>query len=1187
MAEGTITRQDIVTDDALQFGAEYAKNVQLAINKNDELKKSALGLFDIYKQLKGVTNENDFKTINQQQIQLTQNATKAYQEQSNALKAISIVWKEQDQLEKNLISTKKKNELATESTNRALIKERETLRLQNLEIKRNLTSMGRLTNERDKARKSVQELQAKLALGKKLSDQEQRELAQSTAAFEKYNNAITVIKTSTKQFQENVGNYPKQLKVVGGTIRQLLPILGLASGLKLAFDFAKEARQAAIEAKGVEFAFKRLGDEGENAFLRIKKSTRGLLSDLDIKKALVDFDNFNISLEETDTLFEFLAVRSQQTGKSIEDLQSSLVEGLSKESKLRIDNLGIATADLNAELEKTPNFVQAVANIAKREVAEAGSILDDAANSQAKWNADLENFQLAVGKGFVAKFSNAIYELGSNILRAITPAENMTKQFEDQAKYVIDLEKNLIPLVDEYDNLKGKTELSVKEQDRLKTVITDISKIAPTVTTQFDEYGNALDISSEKARDFISTQQALLKFRNQEAIKEQTEDLEGYRREIAELNAELNRRNSEGDIIVATITKQGSAVRKLNAQEIADKQAKLARLQQLEAGALESIDQLSGDYLDKYIAREKAKTEALLKELQDRALALDIDIKGKSADELKKLIAEAEKQLSPEELKRRQKALEEARKQALQDEFNYSKALIQANIDSENEILNNKNLRAGERLSANLDLFIQSKRLLDLEKAYAIKNAKGRVDEIKRIELEYTNDLAALEKQRADNSNAVLADEFTKVTTRLEIRKKAEEDALNAEIVLLQEQLTKKEITVKEYEEAILKIKRDAAIKALEQQIEFYEAELNNPLLSPEQRILLEEALANTKIALSNLVTDNFISDAKTQEEAEKKLQEFRKKAINETSNVIAEALDLDSSVIERFLTGLTEGFENAFEAIQASVAVAGEVIDSLFDAKAQRYEEDIQRNNDYYTALLDNENLTEQQRSALEAEREQKNAEIEKKKRESERKAAVFSKVAAITEVGIDTARKVAAIKTQAALLAANPFTLPAVPIALAQIPLVLGFGALAIAAIAAKPIPKYAIGTEYHPGGPAEVAENVPEVIQEPGKKPFIQHKRAVLNLAKGSKVYPSVDAYEKIKIAAIMTSFHSQKKNISDYELAKSFDAFNDANIVGELKENTKAVKNLKLSVNMKSQKSPDISQLLYKKEQINWS
>lgn len=186
----------------------------------------------------------------------------------------------------------------------------------------------------------------------------------------------------------NVGNYNKAWQGLRSTLIGGLGISTAVIGLK---NLGSELLERGNDLRGIEFAFDRLGQRGEAAFNRIKQSTRGLVSDTDIKRSLVEFDNFNISLEQTDTLFEFLAVRAAQTGTSIDKLKDSLVEGLSKESKLRIDNLGISAGELNAELEKTPNFVEAVANIAKREVAEAGDVLDKAGNNQQRWNVVIQN----------------------------------------------------------------------------------------------------------------------------------------------------------------------------------------------------------------------------------------------------------------------------------------------------------------------------------------------------------------------------------------------------------------------------------------------------------------------------------------------------------------------------------------------------------------------------------------------------------------------------------------------------------------------------------------------------------------------------------------------------------------------------------------------------------------------------
>lgn len=253
------------------------------------------------------------------------------------------------------------------------------------------------------------------------------ELNQATAAQKKFREETGL---TTKTVDKAKGGFASLFPSVSGAI---LFTDAIKSGITFAKEFIGNSVQMAIEAKGVDFAFERLGETGKIAFEKVKASTRGLLSDLEIKRSLVEFDNFNISLEESATLFEFLSVRATQTGQSVDYLKQSMVEGLSKESKLRIDNLGISTAKLNEELERTPNFVQAVANIAKTEIAKAGNILDEAASSSQKWNATLENTQLKLGKlinnsGVIPFFQ----KLGTSILNIVAPLEKASEATEKE-----------------------------------------------------------------------------------------------------------------------------------------------------------------------------------------------------------------------------------------------------------------------------------------------------------------------------------------------------------------------------------------------------------------------------------------------------------------------------------------------------------------------------------------------------------------------------------------------------------------------------------------------------------------------------------------------------------------------------------------------------------------------------------
>ena len=48
--------------------------------------------------------------------------------------------------------------------------------------------------------------------------------------------------------------------------------------------------------------------------------------------------------------------------------------------------------------------------------------------------------------------------------------------------------------------------------------------------------------------------------------------------------------------------------------------------------------------------------------------------------------------------------------------------------------------------------------------------------------------------------------------------------------------------------------------------------------------------------------------------------------------------------------------------------------------------------------------------------------------------------------------------------------------------------------------------------PGGSAIVGEKRPEVVVEPGKKPYVVDKPSILDLAKGTKVIPSLSDWNK---------------------------------------------------------------------------
>ena len=107
----------------------------------------------------------------------------------------------------------------------------------------------------------------------------------------------------------------------------------------------------------------------------------------------------------------------------------------------------------------------------------------------------------------------------------------------EQIKQFGSAQQNLIPLIQEYETLKAKTELSADEQLRMKTIIGNIAEITPFAISQMDDYGNAIDISTEKAKEWIEAQKVFLKYQNAEAIKDTEDKLEKINKKLEKQTA--------------------------------------------------------------------------------------------------------------------------------------------------------------------------------------------------------------------------------------------------------------------------------------------------------------------------------------------------------------------------------------------------------------------------------------------------------------------------------------------------------------------------------------------------------------------------------------------------------------------------------------------------------------------------
>ena len=748
-------------------------------------------------------------------------------------------------------------------------------------------------------------------------------------------NEIKGINTTLFKSQGLVQKFKKGFSEV------LFPVSGallftqaLSSGVRFAREFIVESRELALEAKGVEFAFEALGDRGEDAFNRIKLSTRGLLSDIDIKKSIVEFDNFNLSLEESDTLFEFLSIRAAQTGKSIDSLRDSLVEGLSKESKLRIDNLGISALELNEQLEKSPTFIDAVATIAKREIAEAGSILDDAANSQTKWNATLENSKLRLGRLILDSGAVEFFQdLGSSILETVLPLEDSVDKFKSQRAQVNLLEKETQPLIDRYKELSEKTSLSNTEQSELNSLIQAITTRIPLAATGFDEYGKALGLSTVKAEDFIKQQRAMLAITNKDAIEDTREQIGEVEKDISRLTEILNE-YADGEYLtpsgrVVEVTTEQIENLQSQLQKAQDEKLGLDGILQELTGIIEGVEEGGKKVVDKIVNIKKATLKEL-EALGTEDAKAEIKRRKEVADEQKKIadanikavmeIEDLRIQIIEDEQKREQEKLKntlERKKKEVdnskaseQNKNELKKSLDKKYISDKQKIddkyLKEKNDKEQKALLDNLELELNNAKDGSKEKLVALQNYLD-----KKLELELANEQLTFEQKELLRQNY----EQLKIDAKTEqddlLKQKEEEkdldDLAKAELAVdaaIDISNAFLEIRANRDQEEIKKneAKSQADIKLLKQELD---SKLKNENLSKQQREKLEEEYA-TKVDAINKDLDR--KNAAIKEEAWKR---ERKAAL--------------ITVIIQTALAVTKALPNLFLATAAGIAGAAQ----------------------------------------------------------------------------------------------------------------------------------------------------------------------------------------------------------------------------------------------------------------------
>jgi hypothetical protein len=193
------------------------------------------------------------------------------------------------------------------------------------------------------------------------------------------------------------GKLDGMLQVFGGNL--MTKGAGMLAGLATEMgDMVKQGIELAKQGEGIRIAFQRLG-RGD-ILDGLRQATHGTVTDLELMKAAVKFNDFKLPLEELGTMLAFAQQKAKDTGQSVDYMVDSIVTGLGRKSLMILDNLGLSAAQIKERMAETGDMTKAVGAIIREEMAKAGDYVETAADRATQANVSLQNKMEELGRKF-------------------------------------------------------------------------------------------------------------------------------------------------------------------------------------------------------------------------------------------------------------------------------------------------------------------------------------------------------------------------------------------------------------------------------------------------------------------------------------------------------------------------------------------------------------------------------------------------------------------------------------------------------------------------------------------------------------------------------------------------------------------------------------------------------------------
>lgn len=458
------------------------------------------------------------------------------------------------------------------------------------------------------------------------------------------------------------------------------------------------------------------------------------------------------------------------------------------------------------------------------------------------------------------------------------------------------------------------------------------------------------------------------------------------------------------------------------------------------------------------------------------------------------------------------KRLSDTRISLIDDEYEKERATAQKKYE-ENIASIKGNSEEENKLRANYEEILRNE-LLAIDKKYLDK-----IDEEERKRVEDSVKYQLEEKQREYATLAIVSSQ--------NMQKEIDDEL---------ERYRQGIISKEQYEKNKAEITQKYALQEAQRAIDLLKEQIEISGLSDEEKFKIKEALAKAEIDLANKVRDDKKKARDEEIEDEKKYWEELEASLQHLEYVSNNAVDGLGTLFSGLMSLITKVVRDGkleIEDLLGSISAISEGLTSImvgmYDQQIEKIEEQQEKNEEAgeeeierieelaESGVISTEEAEARKRAAEQATAD-KNKELEKQKVDLEQKQAKWQKANSIIQTTIATSQAI-----MKALAEAGPFAGPILAAVIGAM------GAAQVAIIASQPIPKYAKGTDNHPGGLAIVGDGGRQEVIETDNGAYITPSVPTLvDIPKRAKVIPNLVDYRKMSLHSDALMLDRQMRN-----------------------------------------------------------